>query len=506
MKKPVTARLVTRRYVLKSAILAAGAGILSACSTPAPAPTSAPKPAATSAPAPASTTAPLVTTAVPAAQVAQPTTAPAAKPMSMRAPEANIKRGGVLRIAGPATIAHYDFYSGVGWPMNVWPMYNGLVRLNLHDGMKTIVPDLAEKWEIQQGGKVYVFTLKDGVKFHDGTVLSSDDVVTTFNKLLNPPQGIISNFRDWVSFIDKVEAVDKLNVRFTLKEPRAYFLEILTGGSRQNHGFPILSKKQIEANNYDLRKVDPIGTGPFRLKELRANERIIYVRNPDYYDKEIPYLDGLELVNVPQMTDRGTAVLAGQVDMTLNSSVDVWREAQKNPAKYTTAKSPSLASHTCHINNTRKPFDDPRVRRAIFLAVSRQNILKAYQDQEPIELTRWMSSASPFATPIPEMEKIPGYRPDKTQDIADAKKLLADAGYPNGFGPIELVTADAAWAQQIMGPAYEQELRKNLNITSKTVIVQRALLAENYSKGTFDILVETKFDCPISDPTPMWNA
>lgn len=146
------------------------------------------------------------------------------------------------------------------------------------------------------------------------------------------------------------------------------------------------------------------------------------------------------------------------------------------------------------------------MRRAIFLAVSRQNILKAYQDQEPIEMSRWMSSASPFATPMADMEKIPGYRPDKTQDITDAKKLLADAGYANGFGPIELVTADAAWAQQIMGPAYEQELRKNLNITSKTTIVQRALLAENYSKGTFDILVETKFDCPISDPTPMWNA
>ena len=244
MEKHFPGRTVTRRQVLKSAVVAAGAGLLAACSTPAPAPTTAPKPAATTAPAPAATSsAPLVTTAVPAAQAAQPTTAPTAQMTSMHAPEANVKKGGVLRVAGPATIAHYDFYSGVGWPMNVWPMYNGLVRLNLNDGLKTIIPDLAEKWDIQQAGKVYVFTLRDGVKFHDGTVLSSDDVVTTFNKILNPPQGIISNFRDWVSYIDKVEAVDKLNVRFTLKEPRAYFLEILTGGSCQNHGFPILSKE-----------------------------------------------------------------------------------------------------------------------------------------------------------------------------------------------------------------------------------------------------------------------
>lgn len=497
MKESITGRTLTRRQLLKSAVLAAGSAVVAACSpTPAPSPTTAPKPAA-----PAPTVAPVGTAAV-----AQPTAAPAAKPVSLRAPEANPKRGGVLRVAGPSTIPHWDVYAGIGWPMNVWHMYNGLVRLNLNDGLRTIVPDLADKWEISQEGRVYTFTLKEGVKFHDGTVLSSEDVVATFNKVLNPPQGIISTFKDYVAYVDKVEPVDKLTVKFTLKQATPYFLEILTGGSCQNFGFPIYNKKTIEANNYDLRKIVPPGTGPFRLKEMRANEKIVYERNPDYYDKEIPYVDGIELIHVAQMTDRGTAVLAGQADMTFNASVDIWREAQKRSDKFYVGRTPSLASHTAHINNTRKPFDDPRVRRAIFLAVSRQNIFKAYQDQEPITMGRWMPDASPFATPPAELEKLPGYRPDKTEDIAQAKKLMAEAGYPNGFGPIELVTANAAWAAEIMGPAYEQELRKSLNITSKIRLVERSLLADDYSKGTFDILVETKFDNPISDPTPMWNA
>ncbi|MHB1007035.1 MAG: ABC transporter substrate-binding protein [Chloroflexota bacterium] len=497
MKEAITGRTITRRQLLKAAALTAGASVLAACSTPAATPTAASK--ATEAPKPVTT--------VGAATVATPAPAAAgAKPVSLHAPEANIKKGGVLRVAGPSTVAHYDFYAGVGWPMNLWMAYNGLVRLNLNDGLKTIVPDLAEKWDITGEGKIYTFKLKDGVKFQDGSVVNSDDVITTFTKILNPPQGIVTQWKDYLAYVDKVEAVDKLTVRFTLKQATPFFLEVLTGGSSQNFGFPILSKKQIESNNYDLRKVNPMGTGPFRLKEMRANEKIIWERNPDYFDKDIPYVDGIELIHVPQMTDRGTAVLAGQADMTLNSSVDVWREAQKQSDKFVVNKTPSLASHTCHINNTKKPLDDPRVRRAMFLVVSRQNIFKAYQDQEPITMGRWMPDASPFATPAAELEKIPGYRPDKTQDIADAKKLMADAGYPNGFGPIELVTANAAWAQQIMAPAYEQELRKNLNITTKTTVIERSLLADNYVKGTYDLLVETKFDNPIADPTPMWNA
>ncbi len=498
-------RTITRRQLLTSAALTLGAGVLAACSASTPSPTAAPKAAETS--KPAAPPAPVATVAP--AQVAQPTPAAAgAKPVSLHAPEANIKKGGVLRVAGPSTVAHYDFYAGVGWPMNLWMAYNGLVRLNLNDGLNTIIPDLADKWDISGDGKVYTFKLKDGVKFQDGTVLSSDDVVTTFKKVLDPPAGIITQWKDYLNTVDKVEAVDKLTVKFTLKQPTAYFLEVLTGGSCQNFGFPILSKKQIESNNYDLRKVNPMGTGPFRLKEMRANEKIIWERNPDYYDKDIPYVDGMELIHVPQMTDRGTAVLAGQADMTFNSSVDVWRQAQKSPDKYLTMRTPSLASHTCHINNTRKPFDDKRVRRAMFLAVSRQNIFKAYQDQEPITEGRWMPDAAPYATPQAELDKMPGYRPDKTQDVADAKKLLADAGFPDGkgFPTVELVTATAAWAAEIMAPAYQEEFRKNLGINCKITLIERSLLADNYVKGTYDILVETKFDNPIADPTPMWNA
>lgn len=89
------------------------------------------------------------------------------KPGFLRPPEANPKRGGVLRVAGPHTVPHFDIYQGA-WPMNMMSMYNGLVRKNLVDGLRTIVPELAEKWTVSPDGKTYTFTLRDGVKFHDG--------------------------------------------------------------------------------------------------------------------------------------------------------------------------------------------------------------------------------------------------------------------------------------------------------------------------------------------------
>ncbi len=433
------------------------------------------------------------------------TTPTGAKAGFVRPPEPNPKRGGVLRMAGPYSVPHFDVYQGA-LPLNMVHMYNGLVRKNPADGLRTILPELAERWQISADGKTYTFYLRDGVKFHDGTPFNSADVEATFKKIVSPPAGLISTYKDYVFALDKVEAVNRLTVRFQLKHPFAPFLEILTGGTNQFFCMIIYPKKTLEENNYDLRKVVAPGTGPFKFKDYRSGEKWIFERNPNYWDPELPYLDGLELILVPQMTDRGSVVLTGQADATWNSSVDVWREGMKRKDIVGVAKAPSLGAHTAHINNTRKPFNDKRVRQAVFLAVSRQNIIKAYEDQEHSSLGRWMHGASPMATPLAEIEKLPGYRRDKTADIAEAKKLMTEAGYPNGFGPVELVSATAPWAADIMAPAFAEEIKRTLNISSKVRLVERALLAEEYKNGTFDILVETQFQGIIADPTPAWYS
>ena len=424
----------------------------------------------------------------------------AARSDRARAAEPNPKRGGVLKWAGPAEVAHFDVHQGA-FRFILGQMYNNLVRFNPADGLKTIIPDLAESWKVSSDGKTYAFKLRDGVKFHDGTPFSSADVVATFSRIIFPPGGMASIYKDQFAAVAKLEAIDRLNVRFILKEPQPYFLELFTPSS-----MVIYSKKALDENNQDLRKVIAPGTGAFMFKERKAAEKWVMVRNPNYWDSEIPYLDGIELLHVPAWTDRGTAVLTGQADYSPNVSLETHQEGLKRKDIVGTVRYPGeFNSYQVHINNERKPFNDPRVRRAINLAVSRQNLIKAFGTQEPIMLTRWMTHASEFAAPLKELETLPGYRADKTADLAEAKKLMADAGLADGIKNVDFVSASVAPHAEILAPAFQDELKRTLGIETKIRVLERALLIEELKKGTFDMMVQTEYRSPIGDPGPGWE-
>ena len=482
---------------------ASGAAPQAAPATAAPASGAAPQAAPATA-APAAKLAAAAPTAAPPQLAATSTTGNAAGTAAttglMRPSDGTPKRGGTLRIAGGTTTSpHFDLHQGA----TVHPLthvYNNLVRKDLTDGFRTMIPDLATKWEVSSDKLSYTFALRDGVKFHDGTPFTSADVVATFNRILNPPQGVASVFRSQLEMVDRVEAPDPKTARFVLKHPSLVFMEVLTAPA-----LVIYPKKAIDENNGDLRKAVAPGTGAFIYKDYKQGEKWSYVKNPEYWDKELPYVDALEMIDTPQLSDRGTAVLTGQADMTWNASVDTWKEGQGRKDAITVAQLPNFGAHTAHINNEKGPLGDKRVRRAIHLAVSRQNIFKAYENQEPIFLGRWMSYVSPGSATLQDIEKLPGYRADKSADIAEAKKLMADAGHPNGFGPIEILSATAPWAAEIMAPVFADELQKTLGIQTKIRLIERGLLIEEYKKGSFDILVETQFACPIADFTIAWN-
>ena len=127
----------------------------------------------------------------------------AARSDRARAPEANPKRGGVLKWAGPAEVAHFDVHQGA-FRFVLCQMYNNLVRFNPADGLKTIIPDLAESWKATPDGRTYTFRLRDGVKFHDGTAFSSADVVATFSRIIFPPAGMASIYKDQFAAVENV--------------------------------------------------------------------------------------------------------------------------------------------------------------------------------------------------------------------------------------------------------------------------------------------------------------
>ena len=432
------------------------------------------------------------TEAAPAAMAPE---APGTADDGMMRPSGEPKHGGILRTAFGVTTAHFDIHQG-GSTSVLAHMYNGLVRLNLVDGLRSVIPDLATSWDVSEDGLTYVFHLREGVTFHDGEPFTSADVVATFNRIMDPPEGVVSVFKDELVMVDSVEAVDDLTVQFNLNAPRSYFLDLLAGT-----GMVIYSAKSLAENNNDLREVIAPGTGAFKYVEYQTAEKWILERNENYWDSELPYVDGLELLHVPAWSDRGTAVLTGQADMSWNVAYETWVEGESRD-DVSVNKLANFGAYWLFYNTTKEPLNDARVRRAMNLAVSRQNLIKAFSSQEQINLTRWVPQGDPYATPPEEIATLPGYREDKTADIEEAKALLAEAGYPDGFS-MELLAAAGPQAE-LLAPAIQDMLQRNLNIQTEIRIIERSLLVEEQKAGNFELVLDTRGH-GLSDISPRAN-
>ena len=470
-----SARSVGRRTFLKMMAAGAAASALAACAAAAPAEVAAPA----------------------AAPTAVPTPEPAVTGAGMMRPEGNPKRGGILRTAFGVTMTHFDAHQGGGTHV-LSHMYNNLVRNNLVDGLRTIIPDLAESWEVGEGGLSYTFALREGVKYHDGEAFSAEDVVATFNRILDPPAGIVSPMKANFTFVDSVEAVDAMTVRFNLSSPRPFFLNLLTPTNAL-----IYSKKSLEEHNYDLREVIAPGTGAFRFVDHLPAEKWILERNPDYWDPELPYVDGLEMLHVPAWSDRGTAVLTDQADMSWNVAKETWDEGKNRPDSVQANQLANFGAYWVFINNREAPFNDPRVRKAIHLAVSKQNLAAAFGTQELINITRWVPQGDPYATTPEELATMPGYRAEKDEDVATAQQLLADAGYGDGLSGIQLLAA-AGPQGELLAPAFQDMLKRQLNIETDIRIVERALLGSEQQSGNYQLMVHTRGHS-VSDISPRGN-
>ena len=220
-------------------------------------------------------------------------------------------------------------------------MFDNLIRRDPRDSGKTIIPDLAHSWEIAKDGKTYTFFLRKGVQFHDGAELTAADVKATFDRIAKPPQGI--NIPRSVLFkaVSEINARDKYTVQFKLSEPRPpnFIMSAIASGWNV-----IIRKKTLEDNNYNLRKVEIYpGTGPFRSVSRVENEIWVMEKNPNYWNKGLPYLDGIEFYHaLPFSTELGSAVLSGRVDYIRITDPVTARKAKETPGLSTTAFNQSV--------------------------------------------------------------------------------------------------------------------------------------------------------------------
>lgn len=335
-------------------------------------------------------------------------------PLVGQASAATPTKGGNLTIGvdqeavglDPNLVTAFSSFARVGL------MYNRLVR---YDNDLDIVPDLAESWDIPDN-LTYTFHLRKGIKFHDGTEMTSEDVKFTLERILDPKTG--SPAASYLGPVKKIEAPSKYTVTIRLKEPMASLLSVLASDN-----LSIVPKHAVEKYGNLQRVV--VGTGPFKLAEHVPDNYMKLVRNPDYFKPGEPYLDSVTIKVIPEQMSLLAAVRSRNLDLAVISDGSVVVQAKRD-ANLAVAQVPSLNVRTFGFNVTKPPFNDERVRQAIALALDRDQIIAAAEfgfgqptGPMPISAKKWALPVSAF--------------PSYERDIAKAKKLLAEAGYPKGL-------------------------------------------------------------------------
>ncbi len=291
-------------------------------------------------------------------------------------------------------------------------------------------PGLAKSWSISDDGKVYVFELQSGVKWHDGKPFTADDVVFSIDKFLrevHPRARVIIT-----QFVESVTAVNPEKVEIRLKQPFAPFLKAFVSDN-----MPMVPKHIYDGTDYKTNPANqtPIGTGPFKLKEWKRGSYIILTRNPDYWQKGKPYLDEIVFSIIPDAASRAVAFERGDVQVLRSGdadSVDVRRLKGLPNVQYTTAGWEMFSPQAYMQMNQRKPpFDNVLVRRAVMAAVNRKFVVDNIFFGLGKIATGPISSGTPFYD-----AKVPPYQ----YDLKAARALIKESGVDLSKTPIKILS------------------------------------------------------------------
>jgi peptide/nickel transport system substrate-binding protein len=321
-----------------------------------------------------------------------------------------------------------------------------------------IVPGLAESWTISKDGLQYTFKLRGGIKFHDGTPLTAEAVKFSIERQINPehPAHKLGKYPFANFFLGNVKAVEVLSderVAFLLKEPRASFLAVLAQGAAS-----IVSPTAVMKAGPDY-PLQPVGTGPFKFASWDRGQRVVLEKNPAYWKFPVK-VDRVIYRPIVEDQARLTELLTGSLDLIVGVPPDFVTQLESS-GKAGVLK--QVGAHVWYlgINNQKKPFDDKRVRQALNYAVNKDAIVRdvlkgtGTPSRGPVLPNTWAADTALKAYP---------YDPDR------AKKLLAEAGYPNGFSTTLWVPESGSGMQSPV--AMSTVMQSNLKAVGVTVTLQ----------------------------------
>jgi len=397
------------------------------------------------------------------------------------------KSGGVLnamlREDPPSLSIHEEATIATTWPM--MPCYSNLVLFNPLRGQETpatIIGELAEKWAWRDDGKTLVFTLRQGVRWHDGQPFSSKDVKYTFDLVRGAPgtSGLRLDPRKvWYAQVQAIDAPDPATVIFRLKRPQPSLLMLLASGYS-----PVYPAHVAPA---ELR-TRCVGTGPFRLKEYRPGELVEMARNPDYFIKGRPYLDGIRYIIIRERGTRIAALQAGRLDVTMP------QEGSRTAAEQLKKAVPSMVvfevsqsiNDNLLTNFKRAPFTDARVRRALSLAIDRRAYVQAVrQGGAAVGASMLPRPWGAWGLAPEDLATLPGSG-DPAKQKAEARQLLAEAGFGPGH-PLRLLVSTRAIVQYVDMASFVLDQLKQIGVEATLDLVESAVWFAKLTRADYEL-------------------
>ncbi len=371
--------------------------------------------------------------------------------------------------------------------------HNCFSRLTALDAKLQVQPDLATGWEAAEDLKSWTFHLRPGVRFHNGKPFDAADVVFTFKRILDKNVGSV--LRVNFSIVTGIEIVDPLTVRFNLS-----ILYADLPAATAAYQAAIVSEGVV-----DKLSTHPIGTGPFRFVEYRPGDQLVMERNPDYFVPGVPKLDRVILRVIPEFTTAVAALESGAVDAVF----DLPPEQVDNLKHSTVAHVDEVQAGRWQgiiWNNGMKPFDDIRVRRAFSKLV----------DKPALVDIAMFGHATPTLTPIPPFH--PYFRKDIPiggADIPGAKKLLAEAGIPEGF-TLEMYVPGSNPPRERLATAFRETAKQaGIDVQLRTVPPDKFFAEMEgkvrfsadgfYGRATPDLMVYPWYDSAGSWNNTLWH-
>jgi peptide/nickel transport system substrate-binding protein len=408
-----------------------------------------------------------------------------------------VKRGGTLKFAVVAEPPNYDCHGSTTFALvhPIAPHYSLLVKFDGKEYPK-VVGDLAQSWSVAPDGMSYTFTLKSGVKFHDGTPLTSADVKASYDRIINPPEGVVSIRKAY--YTDLVaETPDSSTVVFKLKAPMAGVLEALA--SPFNCIYSAAKLKQ----NPRYPEAEIIGSGPFTFVAHVKGTSWEGKRFAGYFDSGKPYLDGYKAFFI-KSNGVVPGILGGQFDAEFRSR-NPSEKAQlldKMSGNLTVFEGPWVSNLMIVFNTTRKPFDDVRVRRALTMAFDRWGGSEALSKISILKYVGGIMRPGYFmALPQAELVNLPGFSKNINKSREEAKKLLEQAGVKDF--KFKLLNRNVA-EPYTPGAVYAIDQWRRVGVVAEHEQLETKLYQDRVAAGDFDVAIEFQADY-MDDPTAQFS-